>query len=391
MQKQLTLFCFSLLLAACQNSEGDRTLQNEALQNQLKMNEIQFMASHNSYRIRTYEPLYEFTLALAAQLTLPEDPKAWDYTHLPIPQQLSDYNIRGLEIDIFNDPNGGHFYSREGMKFVNEPKESGIAELQQPGMKVLHIPDMDFMTHYYTFVSALQAVKTWSDAHPKHLPIVINVEAKESTIADHIALDGFIKAIPFDAVAWDALDTEVKSVFGENLEQVITPDEIRGNYPTLKEAILQKGWWTLEQARGKVIFALNISSARTQAYLNGHPSFEGRTMFAYMNDDASNAAAFIIQNDAKGDQAAITEYVKKGYMVRTRSDADTEEAKTGDYTPLNAALASGAQIISTDYYRPDERYLTNPEWTNFTATIPGNVVARSNPVLNTIFKGTVKE
>ena len=42
--------------------------------------------------------------------------------------------------------------------------------------------------------------------------------------------------------------------------------------------------------------------------------------------------------------------VKKGYMVRTRADADTEEARRNDKTVFQAACASGAQIITTDYY-----------------------------------------
>jgi hypothetical protein len=40
--------------------------------------------------------------------------------------------------------------------------------------------------------------------------------------------------------------------------------------------------------------------------------------------------------------------------VRTRSDAGTLEARANDYTRLRSAWKSGAQIISTDYYRPDQ-------------------------------------
>ena len=37
-------------------------------------------------------------------------------------------------------------------------------------------------------------------------------------------------------------------------------------------------------------------------------------------------------------------------MVRTRADADTEEARSNDKTRFRAACNSGAQIITTDYY-----------------------------------------
>lgn len=41
------------------------------------------------------------------------------------------------------------------------------------------------------------------------------------------------------------------------------------------------------------------------------------------------------------------------YIVRTRSDVETMQARTGDYSMFNAAMNSNAQIISTDYYRED--------------------------------------
>ena len=47
----------------------------------------------------------------------------------------------------------------------------GIEALKKPGYKVMHVADFDYMTHYYTLIEALTAVKKWSDANPNHLPI----------------------------------------------------------------------------------------------------------------------------------------------------------------------------------------------------------------------------
>jgi len=42
--------------------------------------------------------------------------------------------------------------------------------------------------------------------------------------------------------------------------------------------------------------------------------------------------------------------VKKGYIVRTRADSDTWEARINDKSRFEAACQSGSQIITTDYY-----------------------------------------
>jgi hypothetical protein len=64
----------------------------------------------------------------------------------------------------------------------------------------------------------------------------------------------------------------------------------------------------------------------------------------------------------------------------------------GDYTYKNAAFESGAQILSTDYYRPDPRAGT-PGWTDFKVQFPNNELARINPVSAAakINLGTIRE
>ena len=61
-------------------------------------------------------------------------------------------------------------------------------------------------------------------------------------------------------------------------------------------------------------------------------------------------------------------------VVRTRADADTVQARTNDTTMRDAALASGAQWVSTDYEEP------NPAFSPYTVQIPDGTPARCNPV-----------
>ena len=44
------------------------------------------------------------------------------------------------------------------------------------------------------------------------------------------------------------------------------------------------------------------------------------------------------------------------YIIRTRSDAGTLEARDNNYNRFESCLKSKAQIISTDYYKPDLRF-----------------------------------
>jgi hypothetical protein len=72
-------------------------------------------------------------------------------------------------------------------------------------------------------------------------------------------------------------------------------------------------------------------------------------MFAHYPEGDPEAAYFIVQ-DPLVDEARIKKWVQQGFMVRTRSDANTLEARANDPSKLRAAIGSGAQAISTDYY-----------------------------------------
>jgi hypothetical protein len=83
--------------------------------------------------------------------------------------------------------------------------------------------------------------------------------------------------------------------------------------------------------------------------------------------------AFTEEND--GTQETIAALVRKGYLVRTRTDADTKEARTGETTRRDTALSSGAQLLSTDYPASEPS-----AWTNYSVSLPNDAIARCNPV-----------
>jgi hypothetical protein len=108
-------------------------------------------------------------------------------------------------------------------------------------------------------------------------------------------------------------------------------------------------------------------------YLEGHPSLRGRVLFTNAQPGQPDAA-FIEKND--GPAGEIAELVRMGYLVRTRTDADTKEARTNDMARRDAMVASGAQILSTDYPAAEPAMWDG----HYFVALPGAKVARCDPV-----------
>jgi hypothetical protein len=119
---------------------------------------------------------------------------------------------------------------------------------------------------------------------------------------------------------------------------------------------------------------MDLSPEANAPYAEGHPSLKGRVAFMTTFPDAPEAAYFT-RNDPEQQIAEIQSLVKQGFLIRTRSDADTKEAREGTTARRDAAIASGAQFISTDYLWPDPRF-----GTGYTASLPEGVITRCNPV-----------
>lgn len=331
----------------------------------VRMNQVQYLGTHNSYHIAPRADVFEILLAF-----IPDVAPTLAYTHVPLTQQFDEQGIRQIELDVFDDPQGGLYADRKALSLFDEPTASGIPELGEPGLKVIHVQEIDYRTTCYTFVSCLQEIRGWSDANPNHLPITVLVEAKDEAIPDPLNL-GFAIPLPFGAEALDRIDAEVRSVFTD--DRLILPDHVRGDAATLENAILTNGWPPLSWARGRIMFALDNGGDIREQYVQGHPSLAGRVLFT---DSApgSPEAAFMKKNNPLSPPGEIAALVEQGYIVRTRADSDTRQSRENDYTQAEAALASGAQLVSTDYPVP------NPEFSDYQVTIPGGKIARCNPV-----------
>ncbi len=350
-----------------------RLLGGWTADNCMRLNHVQVLGTHNSYHIEPRPALW----ALIASID-PLAAASMEYTHRPLDEQLGPLGIRQVELDVYVDPDG-RFAVPLGPILVQGFPDPIKPELVAPGLKVLHIPDIDFETTCLTFVSCLQTIKAWSDANPGHLPLMVLVEAKDDPL---VLPPGVLPPgvpplavpVPFGAPELDGIDAEIRSVFPD--DQLITPDDVRGGRDTLEQAVLKDGWPTLNESRGRLLFALDNTDAKRDDYLDGHPSLAGRVMFT-SSPPGSPESAFVKVNDPLGNEAFISELVAAGYIVRTRADADTVEARFGLTARRDAALASGAQFISTDYPEPDPDFSTG-----YFVEIAGGTNARCNPVLS---------
>lgn len=329
----------------------------------LRLNDIQVLASHNSYHL---EPEPVLMNALRQFLGAPAD--GFEYTHMQLDQEF-DHGVRQIELDVFVDnPQGGRYAAPKLIPALGlAPADPRMA---QPGLKVFHVQEVDYRSTCPTFVSCLQAVKAWSDAHPGHLPIVIQIEPKDESIGDPVGL-GFVEPIPWSSAAFATLESEISSVFPN--QRIIRPTDVKGDKPTLREGVLADQWPTLSDARGRVMFTLDNSGAKRSMYRSLRPDVDDRLVFV----DASppdDDAAFVVMNDPVGDADEIEALVRQGFMVRTRADADTVQARSGDTTMRDAAWASGAHHISTDYVVAD------PRFTDYVGMLASGETVRCNPL-----------
>jgi hypothetical protein len=324
LRSEHTFVCRTFTFPPPQAAKGDGVPDDDGL----RMNQIQVIGTHNSYHQRSTGAL----AALAKKVD--SDPESMEYSHAPLDVQL-DRGVRSVELDVHNFPDG---------------------------FQVYHVPHIDQVSTCRRFVDCLGVIRAWSEKHPGHVPISILVEPK-----DERAILAISNAQPIDAPSLDRIDAEIRSVFPP--ERLITPDDVRGhNAPTLEEAVRTNGWPPLGAARGKVFFILHVQGEDREAYVQGHPSLEGRAMFV-RGQPGQPYAATLVEDHPDVDR--IQRLVKEGYIIRTRADAGLRI----DPARRDRALATGAQIVSTDFPNGE----ADPK-TGYVIELPEQTPARPDPV-----------
>lgn len=312
----LALVCFALV-SSCDETAARFPARRtgdfaHAKDTTLRMNHVQMLATHNSYHVR---------------LTPPPIPD-WNYFFSPLREQLEDQGVRGLELDLnFNDTTGEY--------------------------DVFHLTSVDAGTTCQRFDDCLAEIRRFSDAHPGHHPLFVQIELKFA--GDAALLDTNL----------DLIDSQIRAVFPEEL--LVTPDMVRGTRPTLREAIMIDGWPTLAASRGRTMFAFDCPRDLCLRYARGG-TLDGRVLFVD-SEPADGFAAVMITN-APGQSAR--DLVEDGFIVRVFADS-AKDLLGGFGDELDEALACGAQVISTDVPVARTEF-------SYVASIPDGTPSRCNPV-----------
>jgi hypothetical protein len=257
----------------------------------LTLSQLQIKGSHNSYH-------------RAPRISLS---RTWRYSHAPLEVQLEAQGVRQIELDV---------------------------RWARGELVVGHLPLIDGRSTCKRLSDCLGRVKKWSRAHPGHMPLFVFLEVKDALAPAR--LDGRL----------DALDFAITRVFSRDM--LITPADVVGDAPSLRQAVIAHGWPRVEDSRGKVMFVMFGPQRHKSAYVAGRPRLDGRVMFVAQRESHHAHASVLFYDDPLAEKAKIAEAVKQNFLVRTRADHNLVRTRAR----RDAALSSGAHFVSSDFVDP---------------------------------------
>lgn len=268
-----------------------------------KLNEMQMLATHNSYK-KTGVPLGRLFVGLGDSF---DEARALKYGYHQLTEQFES-GIRSMEFDL---------------------------RLRKDQFMLTHVPLVDNSSVAPNFSLALEEIKLFSEHNPDHIPIIILLEIK----SDWMILDHALQTIETEDL--EKLNTLLVDQLGNHLFQ---PNEMIQTGLTLKETIQTTGWPSVTSLLGKVVFVLHPGSF-TDMYYQMDTTLQTLPMFIGIdsNNTTKDYASFVVHNDPDID--AIKALVDDNFIVRTRIDSNLvfEDQRYQD------AISSGAQILTSDF------------------------------------------
>lgn len=281
----------------------------------LRLDHVQLRGTHNSYHQQS-----------AAVL----DP-TYAYSQAPLETQLEAQGVRAFELDVHKNPEGA--------------------------IEVYHLSDFDPGTSCLAFVDCLGALRSWSHAHPDHVPLVVWIEVKD-TGGGSILLD----LAPVDAAIREVFDAS----------ELLTPDDLAAGHDSPRARVEAEGWPTLGEVRGKLLFVL-LNADRAELYTDGFVGLAGKPMFAAAPVDryADGWAVVTKVNDptlATEIRAALDAHM---LVASNTCGAGTADAEC--QAALDAALDNGPHTLHDDFPAKVDGH-------EYFLEFPDSTVARCNPI-----------
>ena len=276
---------------------------NFELTDTIKLNDIQFLASHNSYK-KKGSSIGHFFVGLGSSRA---EAKAMNYSNHTLSNQLK-LGIRSFELDI---------------------------RLRKDQFNLTHVPLVDNSSVAPDLRLALEEFKLFSIHHPNHFPITILLEIKD----DWMILDPSLQTIQQQELVM--LNELIKNQLGDHL---YSPHHLLTDELTLKEHIETHGWPSVTSLLGKIMVILHAGSF-IEPYVMIDESLSDLAMFpsVYAHQTENHYTSFIIENNPFDER--IFDMVSNHFIVRTRLDSDL----IIDLQRREAALLSGAQLLTSDF------------------------------------------
>ncbi len=273
------------------------------LDDSIKLNDVQYLASHNSYK-KKGSNIGHFFVGLGSNF---DEAKAMNYHNKTLTDQLFS-GIRSFEFDV---------------------------RLRNDTFMLTHVPLVDNSSVAPQLAYALEEIKLFSTYHPNHFPIIILMEIKD----DWMMLDPALRTIGSSEL--NTLNELVKNTMGHHL---FSPIDVIIDQLSLKASIEMHGWPSIQSLLGKVMFVLHAGSF-VEPYVALDEDLSSLHMFpsVYADQTHRHYTSFIIENNPLS--TMIPTWVQSHFIVRTRIDSELiikpEERIQG--------VLSGAQLLTSDY------------------------------------------
>lgn len=281
----------------------ESTFMNFSSSDDVRLNQVQLIASHNSYK-KNITRLGQLFVGLGENF---DEARALRYAHPNLTTQLNK-GVRSFEFDVVYRANR---------------------------FELIHVPLVDQSSNAPLLNRAFDEIILWSDNNLNHFPIIILIEPKE----EFLFLDPFIT--PFDTSSLEKLNQEVGDKFEDKL---LKPRDLLIDERPLKTLLNDEGWPRVNDLLGKVIVVMHPGRIN-DAYLSIDSSLNTLNLFPGNYSDEGTHTSFIVSNNPY-ETEKINGFIDQNLIVRTRLDSNliiNEDA-------LEAVRQSGAQIISTDYF-----------------------------------------